>query len=270
MKKILHLMGALLTTVALTLAVLLSPPNSAPAQAVVGGENVGAYPWAAALLQKDDGRPKSQRFVCSGALIKPGWVITAAHCIDDFSVGDTVVVGRDSLQSTSGYTRTAVQIKTMWGSTSSCSAGYRSRLCDVALVKLSSSVPAEDLDLAGASVLSQWGAGTGARAYGYGRTCASCSPSLDLKRTNGSITSLRENHYTLFARDSSGAVCYGDSGGPLIITTSEGPKLVGIVRAATDSTAVVCRIGDNQSFVKVGWRGSAANSPVCQWITSAI
>uniref|UniRef100_UPI0039800425 trypsin-like serine protease n=1 Tax=Salmonella sp. s54925 TaxID=3159674 RepID=UPI0039800425 len=38
----------------------------------------GAWPWQALLLL---GYRNNAGFVCSGALVHPSWVLTAAHCI---------------------------------------------------------------------------------------------------------------------------------------------------------------------------------------------
>lgn len=273
MSKVQHRTTALLVAIALAAIATLASLASAPsARAIVGGQNVGAYPWAAALLQKNDGSPQAVRFKCSGALIKSEWVLTAAHCLDSIGTGDTVVIGRDALSDGGGAVRSITEIKDMRESSTYCDVAteQKSRYCDIALVKLNSAVSNQDLDLAGASVLAEWGEGTSARAYGYGSTCATCASTLDLRRTNGTVQSFRANHYTLFAQDPNGAVCYGDSGGPLIVSTSEGAKLVGVVRARTDNDDTSCTIGDSQSFVKVGWRGSAANSQPYQWITASI
>jgi hypothetical protein len=61
---------------------------------IAGGKAVplGAYPWMAALF-----RPQNDRFVqsCGGTLIRPSWILTAAHC----QVAKTwlVVLGRTDL-----------------------------------------------------------------------------------------------------------------------------------------------------------------------------
>jgi len=44
---------------------------------ILGGVNAaqGAWPWYAALVDTTNGN-----IFCGGSLIKPGWILTAAHC----------------------------------------------------------------------------------------------------------------------------------------------------------------------------------------------
>ena len=48
---------------------------------VIGGTNAphGSWPWQVGLYAGDD----DSKFFCGGSLIRPDWVLTAAHCISD-------------------------------------------------------------------------------------------------------------------------------------------------------------------------------------------
>lgn len=52
-----------------------------PLGRVIGGTDAihGSWPWQVGLYAGDD----DSKFFCGGSLIKPNWVVTAAHCIND-------------------------------------------------------------------------------------------------------------------------------------------------------------------------------------------
>jgi len=68
---------------------------------IIGGDNAaeGEYPFAAALFTKADARHGS-RAICTGSLITPFYILTAAHCIggwDGVQVGSHAYIGRTDL-----------------------------------------------------------------------------------------------------------------------------------------------------------------------------
>ncbi|MDQ1033008.1 secreted trypsin-like serine protease [Streptomyces umbrinus] len=235
------------------------------AQAIVGGEKV-SQPWAAAFIKQNSGAPVEKRTYCSGVLVNPRWVMTAAHC--PIAPGDTVVIGRATLASSQGEKRTVARIERMPHSNRYCPSKSW-ELCDVALVRLNAASAQPTLALAGSQVLREWGEGTAARAYGYGAASAATADRSSgyLKRAHVSIDDFRANNHTLFASGPRTAVCYGDSGGPLVVSTSRGPRLVAVVRARVGHDQTSCTRGDSQSYTKVGYRGASNNSKPFLWIT---
>lgn len=67
---------------------------------IVGGEEAepGAWPWVAALTFRTSSGRLFQ--YCGGTLIRPSWILTAAHC--EVEIGDLVVLGRHDLTTSAG------------------------------------------------------------------------------------------------------------------------------------------------------------------------
>lgn len=66
---------------------------------IVSGRQVesGAEPWVVALARPADGRAVA---FCSGSIVAPRWVLTAAHC--NVRPGDLAIVGRHDLNTREG------------------------------------------------------------------------------------------------------------------------------------------------------------------------
>ncbi|GHH51981.1 S1 family peptidase [Lentzea cavernae] len=146
----------LLTAVLALLVITVTPAHAAPR--IVGGEVVddtGEAPWVVALTTSSGGQ------FCGGALLGPGQVVTAAHCVRGRAPGSiTVVGGRLDLRTGDGSTSAV--------SSYEVAAGYStpSRGKDIAVLTLAEPMPYRPLPVAAPTAYMGGSVGT---VYGWGR-----------------------------------------------------------------------------------------------------
>lgn len=194
---------------------------------IVGGgpAPAGAYPWMAALLDKDEPDIYKAQY-CGGVLVHPYWVLTAAHCVDDVLARDVqVLVGATDLKA-AGLTR--IDVLEIVLHPRYLAATHDN---DAALLLLAQPVTnVEPLELIDDPALVQ--GGVMATAPGWGREFSGEAESPSLLQhvalpivdqaianqfLNGKVT---EN---MLAAGADGLdTCQGDSGGPLMIRGRNG------------------------------------------------
>ncbi|MFI9009580.1 S1 family peptidase [Actinosynnema sp. NPDC053489] len=206
-------------------AVLVLVLSALPADAVVGGREAPATPWAVALF--DGGA-----FFCGGALIAPDKVVTAAHCTvsrsalgsrDRLPANLTAVVGRADLDTAEGR---VARVAALWRhpAFTQVSAGD-----DVATLTLATPLPYRPIRV-GTAASGQ------ARVYGWGRTGELDAPSRRLREVDvpirtdaecaAAVPDYRPGGMLCAGYPEGGKdACEGDSGGPLTV----GDELVGLV-----------------------------------------
>jgi trypsin len=233
-------------------ALAVSVGIAAPAQAVVGGQDAspGEYPFVAHILI-------DRAFQCTGTLVTPTHVVTAAHCssivpggVANVPLGQPgqlieVSIGahRAPFQS-DGEKRTgkSVSVHPAW-------AGLGSVTGDVAVVELDSPSSKPPVKIASAAERSLWSAGTMATIAGYGVTESGGDQPEVLQEAQVPITTDAvgaeaypylvegvdplfggfESRTQLAAGFPQGGVdtCQGDSGGPLLVPAGTELRLVG-------------------------------------------
>jgi trypsin len=250
-----------------------APATAAPRarSSIVGGTpaNPAQFPYAVAIFRKG-------HMHCSGSVIAPTKVLTAAHCVDGFNLANfQVIVGRPDLRNVA----TGQSIPVTSGRVHP--DFEQTALHDVGVLNLAQPTSVTPIALA---TLDQNNAatvpGTGLQVAGYGATKpfgVHLSPFLkttvEIVRTDRRC--LRAYSRDLFAPESMicalGAkrkhpgrfkihtsACSGDSGGPLVANTPTGPVEVGTVSyggalcGLPGAPSVYSRVSSSLDFINAG------------------
>ncbi|MFJ8961203.1 S1 family serine peptidase [Lentzea sp. NPDC102401] len=213
-----------LPAVLLLLVIMVTPAHAAPR--IVGGEVVddaGEVPWMVALTTS------SGHQFCGGALLGPGQVVTAAHCVHGRAPGSiTVVGGRLDLRTDGGSTSVGTSYELVDGYSTP------SRGKDIALLALAEPMPYRTLPVAAAGVYMNGSVGV---VYGWGRQAendTAKSPLLHkayvpiMSDEQCAATYARYDAQAMFCAgypDGGIDACVDDSGGPFVVDG----RLAGIV-----------------------------------------
>ncbi|WP_329546949.1 S1 family peptidase [Streptomyces sp. NBC_01356] len=180
-----------------------------PAHAVAGDAvSAGSYAFTAKVSLGADDTARA----CSGALVASDWILTAASCFATDPETATVTAGKPALSATAtvaGKTSTVVQLVPRAGR-DLVLARLARPIAGVTPVTVASTAPA---------------AGEQLRAVGYGRTATDWV--TDTAHTTAfNVDAVGTEDLTVTGLD--GALCQGDTGGPLLRETSGTAQLVGV------------------------------------------
>ncbi|WP_330290720.1 FG-GAP-like repeat-containing protein [Streptomyces sp. NBC_00576] len=206
-----------LTSGALITAVAASTLAAAPAQALAGPAASGSTYSFTARLNVGDG----QR-ACSGALVAPGWIATAASCFVADPVTESVPAGRPALKTVAtigtsdlatnaGQVREVVELVPREGR-DLVLARLATPTTGITPVKLATTAPV---------------AGETLTAAGWGRTKDEWVP-LQLHTGDFTVGASDTTTLNLAPKTASAAVCKGDAGGPVIRVNNGTPELVAL------------------------------------------
>lgn len=219
----------------LLLAVLVLAAAAASADAIIGGRPASRpYPYMVSLQDGGD-------HFCGGSLVRPDWVLTAAHCIEGTTESQLsnmrAVIGRVDLSTQDGVEHEVDRFLIHEEYDGDPGGG-----ADIALLHLASPSTQPLVTLAGPEHRALWEAGDPARVIGWGTSFFLVGPAPDdLYEVDVPIVSDGdcESAYPEYdpeemvcagedtgTRDS----CQGDSGGPLLAGDMSGePVQVGTV-----------------------------------------
>jgi secreted trypsin-like serine protease len=259
MKKLLVALLFLAATATSTLGQVRS------ASAIIGGERTQTYSWLVAFVEVDDGEnlPPEERVICSGVLVASRWVMTAAHCQLPRDTTQ-VVIGRDDLRQGDGEKRWIQQTGEAHIRYPAWIPNRDTNDGDVMLVKLDQASSQTPLRIAGQADTSSWNVGSSVRAYGYGLT-SNTNPESYSRYSKFTINAFEADHYVVSASWTGRSACHGDSGGPVITSTPDGPAIIGVNGQVLGDPCINPGGVSEQSITKVGFRSSLQNSPLWFW-----
>lgn len=240
---------------ALTAALLAAPLLMPAASAVVGAPSGADHEFTAQLEIGGEANGRA----CSGALIASSWVLTAASCFaEDPASGlppsagaplmtTVATIGRADLTTDAGQERDVVEL-----------VPHESR--DLVLARLFGPVPEiEPVEVAAGPPA----AGSELVVPGYGRTATEWAP---LRRHTGTfVVDAVSGGDIAFTGQDGAAVCAGDTGGPALRVTADGPRLVAVNSRSWQGGC----FGSDPSETRTGALGARVDD-VSDWIQEVV
>jgi secreted trypsin-like serine protease len=218
-----------LISLLLVMALLQVPGVAHGARAKIVGGGValeGSTPWQVAILNHGG-------LYCGGSLINEWWVLTAAHCV--FGADAKLLAATDLSATLGEYDRARAdqpQRRSVAIHAIVPHPGYNGQCCDndMALVQLS-----EPARFSGSvkpiiplSTERALDVGVPGMATGWGKISKDGATSALLREVELTISYNTPEQTYFLTTSGGGAICFGDSGGPFVISTTVGLRLAGV------------------------------------------
>jgi secreted trypsin-like serine protease len=223
---------------------------------VVSAQDAVAQSTVAIVIQSSMGEG-----LCSGTLIAPNIVLTAAHCTEDLT-GAVIVFGTNLDSSKEARPADMVAVNPNYLPKAPGQGGWN----DVALIRFKGTLPAGAKVAEYLQTSAPLKKGLNAVVAGFGTTAANGEGQDEgtLRKTTLTLQNpAYEKTELLFPLNSrGGSTCHGDSGGPAYITQNGKLTVIGITSRGTgagcDNVSIFTSVAAQAAYIKTTIQGLQA------------